>query len=36
MILVADDDPDDRFLLGLVFERLQGVGELHFVEDGEH
>jgi CheY-like chemotaxis protein len=35
MILVADDDPDDRFLLGLAFEELQGVGELHFVEDGE-
>ena len=34
-ILVADDDPDDRFLLGLAFEELQGVGELHFVEDGE-
>jgi hypothetical protein len=35
MILVADDDPDDRFLLGLVFEELQGVGEMHFVQDGE-
>ena len=34
-ILVADDDPDDRFLLGLAFEEIQGVGELHFVEDGE-
>ena len=34
-ILAADDDPDDRLLLGEVFEELQGVGELHFVEDGE-
>jgi CheY-like chemotaxis protein len=34
-ILVADDDPDDRFLLGEVFKELPGVGELHFVEDGE-
>ena len=34
-ILVADDDPDDRFLLGLAFEEIQGVGKLHFVEDGE-
>ena len=34
-ILVADDDPDDRFFLGKAFEELQGVGEMHFVEDGE-
>jgi len=34
-ILVADDDPDDRFLLGLAFEEIQGAGKLHFVEDGE-
>jgi CheY-like chemotaxis protein len=34
-VLIADDDPDDRFLLGLAFGELQGVGELHFVEDGE-
>jgi CheY-like chemotaxis protein len=34
-ILVADDDPEDRFLLGEAFEELQGVGELRFVEDGE-
>jgi CheY-like chemotaxis protein len=35
MIVVADDDPDDRFLLGLAFEEMRGVGEVHFVEDGE-
>ncbi len=34
-ILVADDDPDDRFLLGEAFEEIQGAGERHFVEDGE-
>jgi CheY-like chemotaxis protein len=34
-ILVADDDPDDRFLLGEAFGELQGTGKMHFVEDGE-
>ena len=34
-IVAADDDPDDRFLLGEAFKELQGVGEIHFVEDGE-
>ena len=34
-ILVADDDPDERFLLGEAFEELQVVGEMRFVEDGE-
>jgi CheY-like chemotaxis protein len=34
-ILVADDDPDDRFLLAKAFEESQGVAEMHFVEDGE-
>jgi CheY-like chemotaxis protein len=34
-ILVADDDSDDRFLLARAFEESQGVGEMHFVEDGE-
>jgi two-component system, response regulator len=34
-ILVADDDSDDRFFLAKAFEESQGVGEMHFVEDGE-
>jgi CheY-like chemotaxis protein len=34
-ILVADDDPDDRFLLGEAFGEIQGVGKMHFVDDGE-
>jgi len=34
-ILVADDDPDDRFLLAKAFEELQGFGEIRFVEEGE-
>jgi CheY-like chemotaxis protein len=34
-ILVADDDPDDRFLLSEAFQELQDTVEMHFVEDGE-
>jgi CheY-like chemotaxis protein len=34
-VLVADDDPDDRFLLAKAFEELQGFGDIRFVEDGE-
>ena len=34
-ILMAEDDPDDRFLMGQAFKDL-GIGaELRFVEDGD-
>jgi CheY-like chemotaxis protein len=34
-ILMADDDPDDRFLAGQAFRELGDGGDLRFVEDGE-
>ena len=34
-ILVADDDPDDRLLIGDAFERAHLAGALHFVENGQ-
>ncbi len=35
MILMADDDPDDRFLMKEAFEEARFPNELCFVEDGE-
>ena len=35
VILVADDDPDDRMLLKDALEESRLVNDLHFVEDGE-
>jgi CheY-like chemotaxis protein len=34
-ILMAEDDPDDRFILGQAFRELGTGGDLRFVEDGE-
>jgi CheY-like chemotaxis protein len=34
-ILMAEDDPDDRFLFEQAFKELQIRGELRFAEDGE-
>jgi CheY-like chemotaxis protein len=34
-ILVAEDDPDDRFLFEQAFNDIQSRGELRFVADGE-
>jgi CheY-like chemotaxis protein len=34
-ILFADDDPDDRVLVGDAFEASRLVNDLRFVEDGE-
>jgi len=34
-ILVAEDDPDDRFILEEAFRHLVDDHQLHFVEDGE-
>jgi CheY-like chemotaxis protein len=34
-ILVADDDPDDRFLLEEALKEVEGVDGVQFVEDGE-
>lgn len=34
-VLMAEDDPDDRFLLEQAFLELQSRGDLRFVEDGE-
>jgi CheY-like chemotaxis protein len=34
-VLIAEDDPDDRFLMEQVFEELGCKGALRFVEDGE-
>jgi CheY-like chemotaxis protein len=34
-ILVADDDPDDRFLLEEALKEVEGVDGVHFVKDGE-
>jgi CheY-like chemotaxis protein len=35
IILMADDDPDDRMLTEEAWEENQLASELHFVEDGE-
>lgn len=35
IILVAEDDPDDRLLVREAFEESRLANELHFVEDGE-
>jgi len=34
-VLMAEDDPDDRFLVEQAFRELEGPGDLRFVEDGE-
>jgi len=34
-VLMAEDDPDDRFLMEQAFTETGSRGELHFVEDGE-
>jgi CheY-like chemotaxis protein len=34
-VLMAEDDPDDRFLMEQAFLELQSRGDLRFVEDGE-
>jgi len=34
-ILMADDDPDDRFLAEQAFRELGNGGDLRFVQDGE-
>jgi CheY-like chemotaxis protein len=34
-ILMAEDDPDDRFLIQEAFRELGSCGDLRFVEDGE-
>ena len=34
-VLMAEDDPDDRFLLEQAFRDLESNGEVRFVEDGE-
>jgi hypothetical protein len=34
-ILMADDDPDDRFLTEQACLELRNGGDLRFVEDGE-
>jgi len=34
-ILMAEDDPDDRFLTQEAFREAHLVNDLHFVEDGE-
>jgi CheY-like chemotaxis protein len=34
-ILMADDDPDDRFLMEQAFLEIRTAGDLRFVEDGE-
>jgi CheY-like chemotaxis protein len=34
-VLMAEDDPDDRFLLEQAFSELKSNGEMRFVEDGE-
>ena len=33
--LIAEDDPDDRFLMNQAFRDIGSCGELRFVEDGE-
>ena len=34
-ILMAEDDPDDRFLVQEAFREIGSCGDLRFVEDGE-
>jgi CheY-like chemotaxis protein len=34
-VLMAEDDPDDRFLIEQAFLEVQSRGDLRFVEDGE-
>jgi DNA-binding response OmpR family regulator len=34
-ILMADDDPDDRFFMEQAFLEITAAGHLRFVEDGE-
>jgi CheY-like chemotaxis protein len=34
-VLMAEDDPDDRFVMEKAFQELGGCGDLRFVEDGE-
>lgn len=34
-VLMAEDDPDDRFLAEQAFTEVRSKGELRFVEDGE-
>ncbi len=34
-VLMAEDDPDDRFLMAQAFKELRSKGDLRFVEDGE-
>jgi CheY-like chemotaxis protein len=34
-ILVVDDDPDDRLLIGDAFREVALDGQVHFAEDGE-
>jgi two-component system, response regulator len=34
-VLMAEDDPDDRFLIEQAFLELESRGDLRFVEDGE-
>jgi len=35
IVLMAEDDPDDRFLVERAFRDIQSSGDLRFVEDGE-
>jgi two-component system response regulator len=35
VILVVDDDPDDRMLIGDAFQEIPLKSQLHFAEDGE-
>jgi CheY-like chemotaxis protein len=34
-VLMAEDDPDDRFLMEQAFRDIKSAGDLRFVEDGE-
>jgi CheY-like chemotaxis protein len=34
-VLMAEDDPDDRFLAEQAFREIESCGDLRFVEDGE-
>src|SRR5437763_1448340 len=34
-ILMAEDDPDDRFFVAQAFQELGRYGDLRFVEDGQ-
>jgi CheY-like chemotaxis protein len=34
-IMIAEDDPDDRFLIKKAFEKIKHDLEIHFVNDGE-